>query len=113
MFLAVITAPIVLAELIDILIRRSYVNPPMFEYSSCKFDPPRLIQDMNTSAPIYWRCDGLVLLAKIPSASPIRRDNAYLLYNAVATGNRNIEFYRETARSNCKKPWIATMPGRT
>jgi hypothetical protein len=27
------------------------------------------IQDMNTSAPIYWGCDGLSLLAKIRSAS--------------------------------------------
>ena len=39
MFPSLITAPIVLAHLIDFLIRRSYVNPPMFEYSSCKFDP--------------------------------------------------------------------------
>jgi hypothetical protein len=44
MFLPVITAPIVLAELIDFLIRPCYVNPPMFEYLSCKFDPPRLFK---------------------------------------------------------------------
>ncbi len=44
MFLSVLTAPIVFAELIDFLIRRSYVNPPMFEYSSCKFDPPLLFK---------------------------------------------------------------------
>jgi hypothetical protein len=71
MFLSVITAPIVLAELIDILIRRSYVNPPMFEYSSCKFDPPRLFKIWICLRQYYWRCDGLVLLAKILSASPI------------------------------------------
>jgi hypothetical protein len=47
-FLSFITAPIVLAQLIYILIR-------------------------------HWRCDGLVLLAKIRSASPIRRDIAYKL----------------------------------
>jgi hypothetical protein len=29
---------------------------------------------------------------------------------AVATGNRNNELYRETARSNWKKPLIAIMP---
>jgi hypothetical protein len=39
MFLSVITALIVLVQLIDFLIRRCYVNPPMFIYSSCKFDP--------------------------------------------------------------------------
>jgi hypothetical protein len=32
------------------------------------------------------------------------------IYKAVATGNRNNELYRETARSNWKKPLIATMP---
>ncbi len=57
---------------------------------------------------IQWET-GLVLLAKIRSASPIRRDNAYL-YKAVATGNRNNELYRETARSNWKQPSIGTMP---
>ncbi len=40
MFLSVITAPLVLAHLIDFLIKRYYV---MFEHSSCKFDPPRLL----------------------------------------------------------------------
>jgi hypothetical protein len=33
------------------------------------------------------------------------------IYQAVATGNRNNELYRETARSNWKKTSIATMPG--
>jgi hypothetical protein len=32
------------------------------------------------------------------------------IYKAVATGNRNNELYRETARSNWKKPSIAAMP---
>jgi hypothetical protein len=32
------------------------------------------------------------------------------IYKAVPTGNRNNELYRETARSNWKKPSIATMP---
>ncbi len=44
MFLLVITAPVVLEELIDFLIRRSYVNPQMLEYLSCKFDQPRLFK---------------------------------------------------------------------
>jgi hypothetical protein len=32
------------------------------------------------------------------------------IYKAVATGNRKNKVYRETARSNWKKPSIATMP---
>ncbi len=44
MFLSVITAPLVLVQLIYFLIRRCYVKPPMFEYSSCKFDPPCLFK---------------------------------------------------------------------
>ncbi len=67
-------------------------NSPMVEYSSCKFDPPRLFKIQTRPRPYYWRCEcsyleyakrikwktGLVLLAQILSASPIRRDNAYL-----------------------------------
>ncbi len=41
MFLSAITAPTVLAHLIDFLIRRCYVNP-------CKFDPPCLFQIPST-----------------------------------------------------------------
>ncbi len=48
MFLSAITAPIVLAHLIDFLIRRCYVNPLQI-WSAMP------IQDMITSAPIYWR----------------------------------------------------------
>jgi hypothetical protein len=61
MFLSVITAPIVLVQLIDFLIRRCYVNPPIFEYSSCKFNPPRLFNEYVIANPIgvvmvssYW-----------------------------------------------------------
>jgi hypothetical protein len=32
---------------------------------------------------------------------------------AVASGNGNIEFYRETSRSNLKYPPIVTMPDRS
>ncbi len=111
MFISVITAPIVLAELIDILIMRSYVNPPMWEYSSCKFDPPRLFK-------IWIRLRqyiGAVMVSSYWPKFPALRlfVKTMPIYNAVATGNRNIEFYRETARSNCKKPAIATMPDRT
>jgi hypothetical protein len=35
------------------------------------------------------------------------------IYKDVASGNGNIEFYRETTRSNLKLPSIATMPDRT
>jgi hypothetical protein len=111
MFHSVITAPIVLAELIDFLIRRSYVNPPMFEYSSCKFYPSRLFK-------IWIRLRqyiGAVMVWSYWPKFPALRlfVETMPIYNVVATGNRNIEFYRETARSNCKKPAIATMPDRT
>jgi hypothetical protein len=48
----------------------------------------------------YWHCDGLALLAKIRSASPIRMTMP--IQKAVASGNGNIEFYRESTRSNLK-----------
>ncbi len=111
MFLSVITAPIVLAELIDILIRWSYVNPPMFEYSFCKFDSPCLFN-------IWIRLRqyiGAVMVSSYWPKFPALRlfVETMPIHNAVATGNRNIEFYRETARSNCKKPSIATKLDRT
>jgi hypothetical protein len=46
--LSAITAPIVLAHLIDFLMRRCNVNPLQI-WSAMP------IQDMNMSAPIYWR----------------------------------------------------------
>jgi hypothetical protein len=102
MFLSVITAPIVLAEPIDFLIRRCYVNPPMFKYF---FYPANLIRlaysryeyvCANTIGVVmvssYWPKFAVLPLffEKMP------------IYNAVATGNRNNELYRETARSNWK-----------
>ncbi len=51
---------------------------------------------------------GLVLLAQIAALRLIVETMS--IYKAVPTGNRNIELYRETARSNWKKPSIATMP---
>jgi hypothetical protein len=100
MFLSVITAPIVLAELIDFLIRRCYVNPPCL-----KIHPAKLIRlaysryecvCANTIGVVmvssYWpKFAALCLFVK---TMPI--------YNALATGNRNNELYRETARSNWK-----------
>ena len=74
MVLSVITAPIVLALLINFLNRRCNVNQIVI----MQIWSASPIQDMNTSAPKYGRCEGLVLLAKIPSASPNCRDNAYL-----------------------------------
>jgi hypothetical protein len=100
MFISVITAPIVLAELTDFLIRRCYVNPPMFEYLSCKFDPPAYSRYeyvcANTIGVVmvssYWQKFSALCL--FVETMPI--------YNVVATGNRNNELYRETARSNWK-----------
>ncbi len=68
MFLSVITAPIVLAQLIDILIRQCNVNRIII----LQIWSAMPIQDMNTSAPIYKK------VKKIGSASPIRCDNACL-----------------------------------
>jgi hypothetical protein len=48
MFLSVITVPIVLAQLIDILIRRSYVNRIFI----LQIRSAMLIQNINKSAPI-------------------------------------------------------------
>jgi hypothetical protein len=51
MFLSVITVPIVLARIIDILIRRCNVN----QIVSLQIRSATPIQDMSMSAPIYWR----------------------------------------------------------
>jgi hypothetical protein len=90
MLLSVITAPIVLAELIDILIRRSYVNPPMFEYSSCKFDPPHLFK-------IWIRLRqyiGAVMVSSYWPKFPALRLFVEIMpiYNAVATGTEILSF---------------------
>jgi hypothetical protein len=58
MFLSVITAPLVLALLIDLLIRRSYVNRIVI----LQIRPATPIQDMNTSAPIYKKVKNLAAL---------------------------------------------------
>ncbi len=101
MFLSVITAPIVLARLIDFLIRRWHVN--LIFILQIRSATP--IQGMNTSAPIYKKGEAQKKLAALHlfvETLPI--------YKAIATGN---EFYRETTGSNCKKSSIATMPDRT
>ena len=95
MFISVITAPIVLAELIDFLIRWCYVNPPMFEYLSCKFDPPRLFK-------IWIRLRQYVMVSSYWPKFPARClfVETMPVYNAVATGNRNN--VQRKARSNWK-----------
>jgi hypothetical protein len=93
MFLPVITAPIVLAELIDFLIRRRYVNPPTFKYLSCKFDLPRLFNTIGVViVSSYWPKHAALRL--FVETIPI--------YTAVATRNRNNEYYRETTSSKVK-----------
>ncbi len=95
MFNSVITAPIVLAELIDFLIRRCYApNVRIFILQIWSASP---IQDINTSAPIllaFWWSRLIGQNSQPFETMPI--------YNALATGNRNKELYRETARSNWK-----------
>ncbi len=63
MFLSVITAPIVLARIINFLNRRCNINRKVI----LQIRSATPIQDINTSAPIHWHCDGLALLAKIRS----------------------------------------------
>ncbi len=53
MFLSVITAPTVLAQLIHFLIRRCHVNRIVI--LKIRTATPTPIQDMNISAPINWR----------------------------------------------------------
>jgi hypothetical protein len=90
LFLSVITAPIVLAHLIYFLNRRCHVNSHRLAYSKYKHVPANTIGVGMVSS--YWpKFAGLRLFVK---TMPI--------YNAVATGNRNNELYRETARSNWK-----------
>jgi hypothetical protein len=90
MFLSVITAPIVLAQLIDFLIRRCNVNRKVI----LQIRSAMPIQDMNTSAPIYKKVKKFAALRLFVVTMPIKK--------AVASGNGNIEFQRETACSNLK-----------
>ncbi len=80
MFLSVITAPKVLAQLIDFLIRRCNVNRIVILQTRSATP----IHDMNTSAPIYKKVKKLAALHLFVVTMPI--------YKAVASGNRNIEF---------------------
>jgi hypothetical protein len=82
LFLSVITAPIVLAHLINFLNRGYHVNSPRLAYSKYKHVRANTIgvvnvHFLNTQSRCVM-CDGLVLLVKICNASPNRRDNAYL-----------------------------------
>jgi hypothetical protein len=52
MFLSVITAPIVLVQLIDFLIRLCYVNPPNIRIFILQIRSASPIRDMNMSAPV-------------------------------------------------------------
>jgi hypothetical protein len=80
MFLSVITAPIVLAQLIYILIRRCNVNRIII----LQIRSAKPIQDMNSSAPISKKVKKLAALRLFVVAMPIKK--------AIASGNRNIEF---------------------
>jgi hypothetical protein len=90
LFLSVITAPIVLAHLINFLNRRCHVNSPRLAYSKYKHVRANTIGVVMVSS--YW--PKFAALRLFVETMPI--------YNAVATGNRNNELYRETARSNWK-----------
>jgi hypothetical protein len=78
MFLSVITAPIVLAQLIDFLIRRCNVNRIII----LQIRSATPIQDMNTSAPIYKKVKKMAALRLFVVTVPNLK--------AVASGNGNI-----------------------
>jgi hypothetical protein len=107
MFLSVITAP---AQLIDFLIGRCHVNPPLFKYSSCKFDPPRYSRYKhvrpNTIGVVNVHSLGNCMVSSHwPKFAALRLFVETMpIYKAVATGNRKNKLYRETARSNCPHP---------
>jgi hypothetical protein len=97
MFLSVITAPLVLAQLIYFLTVRCHVNLIRFFFVQKKKlkNPPKNINLIRHAYSRYkhvcantigvvnvhifnTQWETLILLVKIRSASPIRRDNAYL-----------------------------------
>jgi len=67
MFLSVITAPLVLAQLIDLLISRCYVNRIVI----LQIRSATPIQDMNMSAPIYKKVKKLAALRLFVVTMPI------------------------------------------
>jgi hypothetical protein len=67
MFLSVITAPLVLTQLIDFLIRRCYGNRIVI----LQIRSATPIQDMNTSAPINKKVKKLTALRLIVVTMPI------------------------------------------
>ena len=107
MFLSVITTPIGNARWTAQKIREISIDW-IFILQICSATP---IQDINTSAPILlelwifisWICNGKLVSSYWPkfAARPLFVETMPI-YKAVATGNRNNELYRETARSNWK-----------
>ncbi len=97
MFLSVITAPIVLAQLIYFSIRRHHVNRKFI----LQIRSAQPIQDMNMSAPIYWRWR---ILSATKTGNMLNRGSGGTfyplclfietmpIYKAVASRNGNIEF---------------------
>ncbi len=90
----------------------------MVEYFSC-FWSALPIQDINTSAPILFALwmficcihNGKLVSSYWPKFTALRLFVETMpIYKAVATGNRNIELYRETTRSICKSPQCQTEP---
>jgi hypothetical protein len=97
MFLSVITAPIILARIIDFLIRRCHVNRKSYlansirhAYSRYEYVADNTICVVTVSP--YWL--KLASLRLFVETIPI--------YKAVASGNGNIEFTVESTRSSLK-----------
>ncbi len=114
MFLSVITAPIVLAHLIDFLNRRSHVNPQwsnihpanLIRLAHLKYKHVRAntigvvnVHILNTQS----GSNGKLVSSYWPKFATLRLFVETMpIYKAVSTGNRNNEFYRETTRSDWK-----------
>ncbi len=115
MFLSAITPPIGNARWTTQNIRK-FSDVWIFILQICS---ALLFQEINTSMPILlalwmyisWICNGKLVSSYWPKfAVLLLFVETMPIYKAVATGNRNNELYRETARSNWKYPSIVTMP---
>jgi hypothetical protein len=87
MFLSVITAPIVLAQIINFLTRRWHVNR-IFILQIRSATP---IQDMNTSAPIYKKVKKLAALRLFVETLPINWAVASGSGNRLCTEKRHVQ----------------------
>ncbi len=107
MFLSVITAPLVLSHLIDFLIRQYHVNPHLLNihpanlirhaFSRYKYVHANTIGVVNVQI-LNTQCgpNGKLVSSYWPKFATLCQFMETMpIYNAVATGNGNKEFYRK------------------